>query len=103
MKRIVGFFDKKRFGNKIHIFKAEDFYLCIVWDRGDIGYSVIDKDLQYLYPIDSLVKRSDFRYDFNDPPDEIDTFIDFDLSVLGRTECDDLYIRLIENSLHITT
>lgn len=87
------------FGNKIHVFCGDDFYFCIQLERGEIYYSVIDKNLQYLYPINTLMKKNEFKYDFADSNNEIDFLIDIDLNTLGRTYCPLLITKLIQDSL----
>ena len=51
MQLIKSFIDKKNFGNKVDIFKSEEGYIVITFDRGAIYYTYVDlekKKLDYL-------------------------------------------------------
>ena len=44
MQLIKSYFDKKNFGNKVDIYKSEEGYIVIMWDRGEVSYAYVDQD-----------------------------------------------------------
>ena len=49
MQLIKPFIDKKNFGNKVDIFKSEEGYIVITWDRGAIYYTYVDLEKKKIY------------------------------------------------------
>ncbi len=63
MQIVKSYFDKKNFGNKVDIYKSEEGYIVIMWDRGTISYAYVDLEKKKYIPIDSLIDKS-LKYDF---------------------------------------
>lgn len=63
MQLIKSYFDKKNFGNKVDIYKSEEGYIVIMWDRGIISYAYVDQEKKKYIPIDSLIDEN-AKYDF---------------------------------------
>lgn len=98
MKRIVEHCDYKYFGNRVDIYEDTNYYFCIYCDRGETEFALIDKNLDKMYPINSILNKSHIEYDFEMSGDEFTVPIVFDLDELGGHNCPIYFSRLISEA-----
>lgn len=97
MKKIIDYYDRKNFGNRIHVFDNGNNYFCIMLDRGETTYAFISHDLKRFYPVDSIIRNRNFNYDFQSNAEKMDIPLEIDLSKLGYSECSSFLVDLINN------
>lgn len=95
MKRIVKHCDDKYFGNRVDIYEAPDYYFCVCRERGETVFALVDKGLEGMFPISSVLNNAGFEYDFESSGDEIDLPFEFDLDKLGKQNCPAYFADLI--------
>ena len=86
-KKVIQLKEKNFFGNQIAIFQSDDNYFVIMDDRGEIVYFFLDKNLQYLYPVNSYIKKIGYQYEFEKPIETIGFDFKIDLNQYGHSPC----------------
>lgn len=95
-KKIIHFKDKKHFGSQIVIYKSESNYLIIMKDRDGQSYYFLDNKLEFLYPMNTFMKKINFKFDFDNIREEINQSFELDLSQYGHSVCPEFIKNLIK-------
>lgn len=93
MQLVKSYVDKKNFGNKLDIFKYEEGYIAIIWDRGTVSYAYVNFENKKYIPIDSLIDKN-FKYDFTEKKLEIRLP---SLDKYGFSDCPEWLIRIFNS------
>lgn len=97
-KKLIHFVDKKHFGNQILVYKSEINYLVIIKDRNEQSYFFLDNDLEFLYPVNSYMKKIEFDFEFDHINEELNYVFDINLSQYGYLPCPEQLMNLIKET-----
>ena len=72
----------RHFGAYVEAYDNGIWYLLIINDRDGKSYFIVDKKHEYMYPINSIIKKFEIRDE-----DSFFRLDSVDLSVLGKSPC----------------